>query len=40
MLRQSDPETAAVLLTEAKEDVAKRWKLCERLAKGDAQVVG
>ncbi len=39
MLRQSEPETAAVLLKEAKEDVEKRWKLCERLAKGDAQVV-
>jgi pyruvate-ferredoxin/flavodoxin oxidoreductase len=39
MLRQSDPEMAAFLLQEAKEDVEKRWKLCERLAKGDAQPV-
>jgi pyruvate-ferredoxin/flavodoxin oxidoreductase len=39
MLRQSDPETAAFLLQEAKEDVEKRWKACERLAKGDTQVV-
>jgi pyruvate-ferredoxin/flavodoxin oxidoreductase len=35
MLRQSDPETAALLLSEAKEDVEKKWKWCERLAKGD-----
>jgi hypothetical protein len=31
---------AALLLQEAKDDVEKRWKLCERLAKGDVQVVG
>jgi hypothetical protein len=29
-----------VLLAEAKDDVDKRWKLCERLAKGDGVAVG
>ena len=39
MLRQSDPEMAATLLAEAKSDVEKRWKQCERLAKGDLTIV-
>jgi pyruvate-ferredoxin/flavodoxin oxidoreductase len=39
MLKQSDPAMAAQLLHEAKEDVERAWKRCERLAKGDLQPV-
>ena len=35
MLTASDPEAAKVLLAEAQEDVAQRWRMIEHLSKLD-----